>query len=87
MFSVSPSRASVSPLKLSRFGSALTGPNSYVNKERAVRACENIYAVGDAVGMCRFTTKLFNSPTLPGLEEFREQLANVTGQRRQPAPA
>ena len=54
-------------------------PNSYVNKERAVRACENIYAVGDAVGMCRFTTKLFNSPTLPGIEEFREQLANVTG--------
>jgi aldehyde:ferredoxin oxidoreductase len=54
-------------------------PNSYVNKERAVRACENIYAVGDSVGMCRFTTKLFNSPTLPGLEEFREQLANVTG--------
>jgi aldehyde:ferredoxin oxidoreductase len=54
-------------------------PNSYVNKERAVRACENVYAVGDAVGMCRFTTKLFNSPTLPGIEEFREQLANVTG--------
>ena len=54
-------------------------PNSYVNKERAVRACENIYAVGDSVGMCRFTTKLFNSPTLPGLEEFRDQLANVTG--------
>jgi aldehyde:ferredoxin oxidoreductase len=29
--------------------------------------------------MCRFTTKLFNSPSLPGLEEFRQQLANVTG--------
>jgi aldehyde:ferredoxin oxidoreductase len=54
-------------------------PNSYVDKERAVRACENIYAVGDSVGMCRFTTKLFNSPTLPGMEEFRDQLANVTG--------
>lgn len=54
-------------------------PNSYETKERAVRACENMYAVGDAVGMCRFTTKLFNSPSLPGLEEFREQLANVTG--------
>jgi aldehyde:ferredoxin oxidoreductase len=50
-----------------------------VDKERAVRACENIYAVGDSVGMCRFTTKLFNSPTLPGMEEFRDQLANVTG--------
>ena len=54
-------------------------PNSYVNKERAVRACENIYAVGDSVGMCRFTTKLFNSPSLPGVEEFQQQLANVTG--------
>ncbi|HUE88650.1 MAG TPA: aldehyde ferredoxin oxidoreductase C-terminal domain-containing protein [Vicinamibacterales bacterium] len=54
-------------------------PNSYQDKERAVRACENIYAVGDSVGMCRFTTKLFNSPSLPGLEEFQQQLANVTG--------
>ena len=54
-------------------------PTSYAGKERAVRACENIYAVGDAVGMCRFTTKLFNSPSLPGLEEFQQQLANVTG--------
>jgi aldehyde:ferredoxin oxidoreductase len=54
-------------------------PHSYVDKERAVRACENMYAVGDSVGMCRFTTKLFNSPSLPGLEEFRQQLANVTG--------
>ena len=54
-------------------------PTSYADKERAVRACENIYAVGDSVGMCRFTTKLFNSPSLPGIEEFRNQLANVTG--------
>jgi aldehyde:ferredoxin oxidoreductase len=54
-------------------------PTSYAGKERAVRACENIYAVGDSVGMCRFTTKLFNSPSLPGMDEFREQLANVTG--------
>jgi aldehyde:ferredoxin oxidoreductase len=54
-------------------------PNSYNDKERAVRACENTYAVGDSVGMCRFTTKLFNSPSLPGLEEFQQQLANVTG--------
>ena len=54
-------------------------PNSYADKERAVRVCENIYAVGDSVGMCRFTTKLFNSPSLPGLEEFSGQIANVTG--------
>jgi aldehyde:ferredoxin oxidoreductase len=54
-------------------------PNSYENKEQAVRACENMYAVGDSVGMCRFTTKLFNSPSLPGLEEFAAQIRNVTG--------
>ena len=46
-----------------------------------MRACENIYAVGDAVGMCRFTTKLFNSPSLPGLEEFRD----AARQRDRPA--
>jgi aldehyde:ferredoxin oxidoreductase len=54
-------------------------PNSYETKERAVRACENTYAVGDSVGMCRFTTKLFNSPSLPGLDEFSAQIQNVTG--------
>ena len=54
-------------------------PNSYAGKEAAVRACENTYAVGDSVGMCRFTTKLFNSPSLPGFEQFAPQLTNVTG--------
>jgi aldehyde:ferredoxin oxidoreductase len=53
-------------------------PNSYDGKELAVRVCENIYAVGDSVGMCRFTTKLFNSPSLPGYEEFADQIENVT---------
>src|SRR5260370_12583233 len=60
-------------------GPVSAAPNSYVGKERAVRRCENIYAVGDSVGMCRFTTKLFNSPSLPGFEEFSTQIANVTG--------
>jgi aldehyde:ferredoxin oxidoreductase len=62
------------------YGSPVSAaPNSYDTKERAVRACENTYAVGDSVGMCRFTTKLFNSPSLPGLEEFAAQIKNVTG--------
>jgi aldehyde:ferredoxin oxidoreductase len=60
-------------------GPVSAAPNSYEDKERAVRQCENIYAVGDSVGMCRFTTKLFNSPSLPGLEQFAAQIANVTG--------
>jgi aldehyde:ferredoxin oxidoreductase len=60
-------------------GAVSAAPNAYEGKERAVRVCENIFAVGDAVGMCRFTTRLFNSPSLPGFEEFAEQIANVTG--------
>jgi aldehyde:ferredoxin oxidoreductase len=60
-------------------GDVSAEPNSYRGKEIAVRRCENIYAVGDSVGMCRFTTKLFNSPSLPGYEEFLDQVTNVTG--------
>jgi aldehyde:ferredoxin oxidoreductase len=65
--------------------SVSAAPNAYEGKEHAVRACENVYAIGDAVGMCRFTTKLFNSPSLPGLEEFAAQIANVTGFSLTPA--
>jgi aldehyde:ferredoxin oxidoreductase len=62
------------------YGGAVSAkPNSYDGKEIAVRRCENTFAVGDAVGMCRFTTKLFNSPSLPGYEEFADQVVNVTG--------
>jgi len=60
-------------------GPVAAAPNVYETKERAVRACENMYAVGDSVGMCRFTTKLFNSPSLPGYEQFAPQVSNVTG--------
>src|SRR4029078_12989829 len=60
-------------------GPVSAAPNSYETKELAVRVCENTYAVGDSVGMCRFTTSLFNSPSLPGLEEFANQIGNVTG--------
>lgn len=54
-------------------------PNSYAGKEIAVRVCENIFAVGDSLGMCRFTTKLFNSPNLPDYDDFIRQLKNVAG--------
>jgi aldehyde:ferredoxin oxidoreductase len=60
-------------------GDVAPQPNSYDGKARAVRVCEDTFAVGDAVGMCRFTTKLFNSPSLPGLPEFAQQIRNVTG--------
>ena len=61
-------------------GTVSAQPNSYEGKEYAVRKCENNYAVGDSVGMCRFNTKLFNSPTLPDLNDFATQLTSLTGQ-------
>jgi aldehyde:ferredoxin oxidoreductase len=68
------------------YGAPITAqPTAYDTKEVAVRVCENTYAVGDAVGMCRFTTKLFNSPSLPGLDEFANQIANVTSLEFTPA--
>lgn len=55
-------------------------PNSYGGKEYAVRKCENTFAVGDSIGMCRFDTKLFNSPTLPDTNDFAGELTSQTGQ-------
>lgn len=54
-------------------------PNSYEGKEYAVRRCEDTYAAGDAVGMCRFNTQLFNSPSLPAPSDFAHQLTALTG--------
>lgn len=60
-------------------GKVSAEPNAYEGKEYAVRRCEDTFAVGDSVGMCRFTTKLFNSPSLTGTEEFAAQLKLLTG--------
>jgi len=60
-------------------GTVAAQPNSYDGKEIAVRRCENTFAVGDSVGMCRFNTKLFNSPTLPDLNDFATELRILTG--------
>ena len=54
-------------------------PNSYEAKEQAVRKSEDTFAVGDAVGMCRFDTKLFNSPTTPDPNDFAAQVSILTG--------
>lgn len=53
-------------------------PTSYAGKEFAVRRCENTFAAGDAVGMCRFNTTLFNSPSTPDLGDFATQLQALT---------
>jgi len=55
-------------------------PQRYEGKEHAVRACENLFAVGDAVGMCRFGTKLFNSPSTADYEDFARQIKELTGE-------
>ncbi len=60
-------------------GRVAAEPNGYEGKEYAVRRCEDTFAVGDAVGMCRFDTRLFNSPSLPGCEEFAAQLKELLG--------
>lgn len=60
-------------------GHVAAEPNSYAGKEHAVRRCEDTFAAGDAVGMCRFDTKLFNSPSLPGCDDFAAQLQALTG--------
>jgi len=66
--------------KKSLYGGAVSAkPNSYEGKEFAVRRCEDTFAAGDAIGMCRFDTKLFNSPNLPDTEDFARVLELLTG--------
>ena len=60
-------------------GTVAAEPDSYAGKEYAVRRCEDNFAAGDAVGMCRFNTALFNSPTLPDPGDFAVQLSGLTG--------
>jgi aldehyde:ferredoxin oxidoreductase len=70
-----------SELKAALYGGKVSSePTSYEGKEYAVRRCENAYAVGDSVGMCRFTTKLFNSPSTADNEDFAAQLSELTGE-------
>ncbi len=68
------------PFKAELYGGTVAPqPNSYEGKEIAVRRCENTFAVGDSIGMCRFNTKLFNSPTLPDCSDFAVQVGTLTG--------
>ncbi len=60
-------------------GEVSAKPTDYEGKEHAVARCERVYASGDAVGMCRFNTWLFNSPTLPDCNDFAVQLSRLTG--------
>ncbi len=53
-------------------------PTCYDGKEYAVRRCEDLYAVGDSSGLCRFSTKLFNSPSTIDYEDFSNGISAVT---------
>ena len=60
-------------------------PTSYEGKEHAVATCDKIFAVGDAVGICRFATKLFNPPSTADYADFARQLKELTGEEFTPA--
>jgi len=54
-------------------------PTSYITKENMVYYHENIYALGDALGICRFITHGFNSPHLLKPEHFVDLIRAATG--------
>jgi aldehyde:ferredoxin oxidoreductase len=66
-------------------GTVAPEPTSYEGKEHAVATCEKTFAVGDAVGICRFATKLFNSPSTADYNDFSLQLRELTGEGFTPA--
>jgi len=53
-------------------------PTSYKGKARMVFQDERDYAIGDALGVCRFVQK-FNSPSHLGLQEFLGLIRFATG--------
>ena len=54
-------------------------PTGYKDKGLIVAWSEDIYAVADSLGICRFVTRGFNSPHLLGYEHFSELVAAATG--------
>jgi aldehyde:ferredoxin oxidoreductase len=65
-------------------GTVAPEPTSYEGKEHAVATCDKTFAVGDAVGICRFATKLFNSPSTADYNDFAAQLKELTGEEFTP---
>jgi aldehyde:ferredoxin oxidoreductase len=56
-------------------------PTSYNTKEIVVATHEDIYAVIDAVGICKFVCHGFNSPHLLKYEHFAQLLEKAFGAR------
>jgi len=53
-------------------------PTSYEGKAEMVRQTESLFAVSDAIGICRFIIQ-FNSPELPGFDELTEYVNAACG--------
>src|SRR5579884_3773832 len=60
---------------------AETNPDmtAYDTKEYVVKFSEDIYAVGDALGICRFVTQGFNSPHMIDWERFSALIEQNSG--------
>lgn len=54
-------------------------PTSYETKEHLVYFSENIFAMEDCLGLCRFICQGFNSPNLLGYPEFKELITTGVG--------
>ncbi len=54
-------------------------PIVYETKEHIVYGQENIHAVIDSLGLCKFVCRGFNSPRLLGYDHFAELIRLVTG--------
>jgi aldehyde:ferredoxin oxidoreductase len=54
-------------------------PTGYTDKGLVVAWGDDIYAIADCLGICRFVTRGFNSPHLLGYQEFCDSLAAATG--------
>ncbi|MCK6539821.1 MAG: aldehyde ferredoxin oxidoreductase family protein [Anaerolineales bacterium] len=54
-------------------------PTGYKDKGLIVAYGDDIYAVSDCLGVCRFVTRGFNSPHLLGYQEFCDLISASTG--------
>ncbi|MBV6402613.1 MAG: hypothetical protein CNIPEHKO_02926 [Anaerolineales bacterium] len=60
-------------------------PTGYKDKGLIVAYGDDIYAIADCLGVCRFVTRGFNSPHLLGYQEFCDSVAAATGLEYTPA--
>lgn len=54
-------------------------PTGYKDKGLIIAWSDDIFAVTDSLGLCKFVTRGFNSPHLLGYEEFCDLIGAVTG--------